>query len=77
MSLKEATQGMHARPTTSLTSSPKTAPQAFTSIARDVMGRLQREQVEQQAASAVAPIKLTSQLDRAKQQRRKKGCCES
>ncbi|KAI8473092.1 MAG: Rab8/RabE-family small GTPase [Monoraphidium minutum] len=51
--------------------------EAFTSIAKDVMQRLQQEQADQQAASAMSPIKLTSQLDRAKQQRRKKGgCCE-
>jgi hypothetical protein len=40
------------------------------------MQRLQQEQVDQQAASAQAPLKLTSQLDRAKQ-RQKRGCCES
>jgi hypothetical protein len=51
-------------------------PQAFTSIAHDVMQRLQQEQADQQAASALSPINLTSQLDRAKQ-RKKKGCCES
>lgn len=50
--------------------------QAFTSIAKDVMTRLQQEQVDQQAASALSPIKLTSQLDRAKQ-RKKKSCCDS
>ncbi|KIZ04973.1 small rab-related GTPase [Monoraphidium neglectum] len=50
--------------------------EAFTSIARDVMQRLQQEQADQQAASALSPINLTSQLDRAKQ-RKKKGCCES
>lgn len=56
--------------------SPSLPPKAFTSIAKDVMQRLQQEQVDQQAASAMSPIKLTSQLDRAKQ-RKKKGCCES
>jgi hypothetical protein len=40
------------------------------------MTRLQQEQVDQQAASALSPIKLTSQLDRAKQ-RKKKSCCDS
>lgn len=55
---------------------PPPSLQAFTSIAKDVMQRLQQEQADQQAASALSPIKLTSQLDRAKQ-RKKKGCCES
>lgn len=50
--------------------------EAFTRIARDALARLAREQADQQAASALAPVNLTSQLDRAKQ-RRKKGCCES
>jgi hypothetical protein len=61
-------------PATHLSTAP--LPQAFTSIAKDVMQRLQQEQVDQQAASAQAPLKLTSQLDRAKQ-RQKRGCCES
>lgn len=50
--------------------------QVFTSIAQDVMQRLQQEQADQQSAATSSPIKLTSNLDKAKQ-RRKKGCCEA
>jgi hypothetical protein len=60
----------------SLSLSPLRA-QAFTHIARDVMVRLQQEQADQQAASALSPITLTPQLDRAKQQqRRRTACCD-
>lgn len=52
------------------------APQVFTSIAQDVMQRLQQEQADQQDATTSSPIKLTSSLDKAKQ-RRRKGCCEA
>jgi Ras-related protein Rab-8A len=48
--------------------------EVFTSIAKDVMQRLQREQADQQAASTASPLKLTSNLDKT---RKKKGCCES
>eukprot|EP00879_Flechtneria_rotunda_P002040 GHRR01002218.1.p1 GENE.GHRR01002218.1~~GHRR01002218.1.p1 ORF type:complete len:215 (+),score=57.19 GHRR01002218.1:336-980(+) len=50
--------------------------EVFTSIAKDVMQRLQQEQVDQQQVATVSPLKLTSNLDKAKQ-RRKKGCCEA
>jgi hypothetical protein len=52
------------------------AAQVFTSIAQDVMQRLQQEQADQQNATTSSPIKLTSSLDKAKQ-RRRKGCCEA
>jgi hypothetical protein len=49
--------------------------QVFTSIAKDVMQRLQQEQDSQQQLPPVSPLKLTSTLDK---QRRKKGaCCSS
>lgn len=50
--------------------------QVFTSIAKDVMQRLQQEQVDQQQVSTASPLKLTSNLDKTKQ-RKKKGCCEA
>jgi hypothetical protein len=49
--------------------------QVFTSIAKDVMQRLQHEQADQQQASTSSPLKLTSNLDKSK--RRKKTCCDS
>lgn len=52
------------------------AVQVFTSVAQDVMQRLQQEQADQQSAATSSPIKLTSNLDKAKQ-RRRKGCCEA
>ena len=52
------------------------AVQVFTSIAQDVMQRLQQEQADQQSAATSSPLKLTSNLDKAKQ-RRRKGCCEA
>uniref|UniRef100_A0A383VMM6 Uncharacterized protein n=1 Tax=Tetradesmus obliquus TaxID=3088 RepID=A0A383VMM6_TETOB len=51
--------------------------EVFTSIAKDVMQRLQQEQAEQQTVGGTSsPLKLTSNLDKSKQ-RRKKGCCDS
>ncbi|KAF6266086.1 ras family-domain-containing protein [Scenedesmus sp. NREL 46B-D3] len=50
--------------------------EVFTSIAKDVMQRLQREQADQQQVSTSSPLKLTSNLDKTKQ-RRKKSCCDS
>eukprot|EP00882_Tetradesmus_deserticola_P003552 GHRQ01003760.1.p1 GENE.GHRQ01003760.1~~GHRQ01003760.1.p1 ORF type:complete len:219 (+),score=97.91 GHRQ01003760.1:332-988(+) len=49
--------------------------EVFTSIAKDVMQRLQREQADQQQVGTSSPLKLTSNLDKAKQ-RRKKTCCD-
>ena len=49
---------------------------AFTSIAKDVMARLAREQADQQQASTAAPLKLTSGLGKAKARPRSR-CCDS
>jgi hypothetical protein len=50
--------------------------QVFTSIAKDVMQRLQQEQADQQQTASPSTLKLTSNLDNAKQ-RKKKGCCDT
>ena len=50
--------------------------QVFTSIAKDVMQRLQQEQADQQQTASPSTLKLTSNLDKAKQ-RKKKGCCDT
>jgi hypothetical protein len=51
--------------------------QVFTSIAKDVMQRLQQEQSEQQQAVSASPLKLPTALDKNKMGSRKKGCCDS
>jgi hypothetical protein len=48
----------------------------FQSIAKDVMQRLQQEQADTTNVASQSPLKLTSNLDKAKQ-RRRKGCCEA
>jgi hypothetical protein len=48
----------------------------FQTIAKDVMQRLQQEQVDQAQASSASPLKLTSNLNSAKRGK-KKTCCES
>jgi len=50
--------------------------EVFTSIAKDVMQRLQQEQADQQQTASPSTLKLTSNLDKAKQ-RKKKGCCDT
>jgi hypothetical protein len=51
--------------------------QVFGAIAKDVVQRLQQEQADTAHAATSSPLKLTSNLDMAKQRSRRKGCCEA
>lgn len=74
---RPSTSSPHTKPTTTTCVYAMPGLQVFTSIAKDVMQRLQQEQSEQQQAVSASPLKLPTALDKNKMGSRKKGCCDS